>query len=224
LNDTGPKVNVVDPTFKKEPKTTTSINRPDWESPSETEENNGRRKRARKEFKHAEEEGIYLWNVLKERLFRPTVFGGLIGIVNVGLLGMAGYQFYTQPHLRSDRRTIAWTAAGALALFSAEGYAVEAYRETNAGREEERRAREEGAALYKHMEEIVLRPKVFGGLLGAMNLGVIGAISYLAYENWDRPSWDRRTVSAISVGILTLIMGEGYVAKTYRQDDYHRRR
>lgn len=42
-----------------------------------------------------------------------------------------------------------------------------------------------------------------------MNLGVISAVSYLAYENWDRPYWDRKTVSAISVGLLSLVLGEG---------------
>lgn len=86
--------------------------------------------------------------------------------MNIGLISTVGYQFYTQPHLRSDRRTIAWTAAGMLALLGGEGWVAEAYRNTAAGREEERRAREEGAALYKHGKEIVLRPKVFGGLMG----------------------------------------------------------
>ena len=58
------------------------------------------------------------------------------------------------------------SAAGALVILGAEGVLAEAYRNTPQGREEERRAREEGAALYKHTREIILRPKVFGGLLG----------------------------------------------------------
>jgi hypothetical protein len=35
---------------------------------------------ARKDWHKAEEEGSYLWNVLKEQLFRPGVAGGLIGV------------------------------------------------------------------------------------------------------------------------------------------------
>jgi hypothetical protein len=86
--------------------------------------------------------------------------------VNVGLLGTLGYQLYTQPHLRTDAKVLGGSAAGALVILGAEGFLAEAYRNTAQGREEERRAREEGAALYKHAKEIVLRPKVFGGLLG----------------------------------------------------------
>lgn len=44
-----------------------------------------------------------------------------------------------------------------------------------------------------------------------MNLGVIGCLSYAAYDNWDRPYWDRKTVSGIVICLLTLIGGEGYV-------------
>jgi len=214
-------VNVVDSTFKEHPATTTSVNRP---PPDEVRERERLQKKAKKEFHRAEEEGIYLWNYLKESILRPGVAGGLLGIVNVGLLGTLGYQFYTQPHLRADRRFIGWSTAGTLAVLGAEGYFTEAYRNTAAGREEERKAREEGAALYKHTKEIVLRPKVFGGLLGALNLGIIGVVSYIAYDNWDRPTWDRRTVSMITAGLLGLVASEGYVAEKYHQDEYPKRR
>lgn len=86
--------------------------------------------------------------------------------VNVGLLTYASYALYTQPRLRHDTRLLSSAAAGALLLFGAEGYAAERYRETPAGREEERRARKEGAVLYRHAREAVLRPGVLGGLLG----------------------------------------------------------
>lgn len=43
------------------------------------------------------------------------------------------------------------------------------------------------------------------------NVGIIGTVGYFAYTNWDRPHWDRRTLSAISVGLLTLWGGEGSV-------------
>lgn len=42
-----------------------------------------------------------------------------------------------------------------------------------------------------------------------MNASVLGAVGYLSYTNWDRPSWDRRIVSAVSVGLLTLWGSEG---------------
>jgi hypothetical protein len=44
----------------------------------------------------------------------------------------------------------------------------------------------------------------------AVNVGILGGVGYLAYDNWNRP-WDRRTASAIGVGLMTLIAGEGLV-------------
>lgn len=131
--------------------------------------------------------------------------------MNVGLLGTASYHLYTQPHLRRDPKVLGATIGGALVLLGAEGYGAAQYRATPAGREEERRAREEGAVVYKHAREAILRPGVLGGLVGLANVGILGTVSYFAYENWDSPSWDRRTVSAISVGLLTLWAGEGCV-------------
>lgn len=77
-----------------------------------------------------------------------------------------GHAYYTQPHLRRDTAIVGSTVVGALALLGAEGYVAEKYRETPSGREEERRAREEGALIYRHAREIVLRPGVLGGLVG----------------------------------------------------------
>ncbi len=45
----------------------------------------------------------------------------------------------------------------------------------------------------------------------AVNAGVLGAVGYFSYANWDRPIWDRRIVSTVSVGVLALWSGEGYV-------------
>lgn len=42
-----------------------------------------------------------------------------------------------------------------------------------------------------------------------VNLGIIGGVSYVAYDNWDQPHWDGRTVSAVTVGLLSLVAGEG---------------
>lgn len=74
--------------------------------------------------------------------------------------------FYTRPHLRRDATALSSTIAGTLALFSAEGYATEKYRQTPRGREEERKAREEGAAIYRHLHTQIMRPGVLGGLVG----------------------------------------------------------
>jgi hypothetical protein len=42
------------------------------------------------------------------------------------------------------------------------------------------------------------------------NIGVLGGVAYAAYDNWNRP-WDRRYVSAATVGLIALWGGEGYV-------------
>ena len=53
------------------------MNRP---PPDEVRERENLKKKAKKQLHHAEEEGTYLWNYLSERLLRPGVAGGLIGI------------------------------------------------------------------------------------------------------------------------------------------------
>ncbi|KAF8530396.1 hypothetical protein BU17DRAFT_79153 [Hysterangium stoloniferum] len=219
LDDSGPKVNVVHPSYKEHPMTTASANYPNYEEDKERF-----RKKAKKDIHQAEETGLQLWENLKERLLRPGVAGGLMGVVNVGLLGTLGYRLYNEPYLRSDKQFLGWSAAGTLVVLGAEGFLAEAYRNTDQGRAEERKAREEGAALYKHAKEVVLRPQVFRGLMGAMNLGIIGCVSYIAYDNWDRPHWDRMTVSAIAVGLLSLVAGEGIVAEQYRAKEYPKRK
>jgi len=50
-----------------------------------------------------------------------------------------------------------------------------------------------------------------------VNAGLLGTVGYFAYTNWDRPRWDKRIVSAVSVGLLTLWSGEGYLAERYRE-------
>lgn len=185
IDDTA-KVNVVDPSFKAHPATVTSLNRP----PTDEERDRGNRKaykeRVRKDFDAAERRGMSIWENMKERILRPGVAGGLLGVgrfraviwlntnsltcnsptVNLGLLCTLGYKLYTEPHLRSDRRLLGWSATGALVVLGAEGFLAESYRNTPEGAEEERRARAEGAAVYRHAKEVVLRPQVFGGLMG----------------------------------------------------------
>jgi len=88
-------------------------------------------------------------------------------VINVGLLGYAGYALYNTPAYRKDYRVIGGAAAAGLAIMSAEGALADAYLSTEEGQAELRRAEQEGSVLYRHTKEIVLRPGVFGGLLGA---------------------------------------------------------
>ncbi|ETW80714.1 hypothetical protein HETIRDRAFT_445244 [Heterobasidion irregulare TC 32-1] len=176
---------------------------------------------ARSHAHKAEAEGLHYWEVAKDHLLRPAIAGGLIGIVNIGLFAGASYAYYTHPPLRRDARAIASTVAVAVALLGGEGYAAEQFRQTPQGKKEERRAREEGSLVYRHAREHILRPGVLGGIVGLVNVGILGAVGYLAYTNWERPKWDRRAVSAISVGLMTLWSGEGFVAERYREGKIH---
>jgi len=180
-----------------------------------------RKERAKEFVDEAEEEGVELWSRAKATLLRPGVAGGVFGIVNVGLIGALSYKAYNEPSLRSDSRFISTSLVSLLALFAGEGYYAEAYRKTDAGKREEAKAREEGAAIYNHAKTVVLRPGVLGGLVGVLNVGVLGGLGYWSYVNWERPSaWDRRTVTSASVALLTLFAGEGFLGEQYAEKEY----
>ena len=49
-----------------------------------------------------------------------------------------------------------------------------------------------------------------------VNAGIIGTVGYFSYINWDKPSWDRRIVSSVTVGVLALWSGEGYGVTGHR--------
>jgi len=220
------KVNIAPTDFKSHPSTTTSESHviPQYESDDIGPGKKSRKQKAKQQLDRAEEEGIYLWDRLGESLLRPGVAGGLVGLVNVGLLATAGYQFYTRPAIRSDAKIIGGTVVAALVLLGTEGAAADAYARTDAGQAEARRAKEEGAAIYKHTKEIVLRPKVLGGLAGVFNVAVLGTVGYFAYQNWDLPRWDKRTVSAVTAGLITLWAGEGFLANEYEEKEYPKRK
>ncbi|THH15476.1 hypothetical protein EW146_g5004 [Bondarzewia mesenterica] len=202
--DDAAKVNVVPSDFKENPTTITSEAGKDLAKGDESE-----KPEAHDRVHEFEAEGYHYWHVAKEYLLRPAVAGGLVGIVNLGLFAGAGYAYYTHPSLRRDTKVIASTAAVAAVLLGGEGYAAEKFRESPRGQEEERKARKEGSLIYRHAREQILRPGVLGGIVGLINVGILGTVGYFAYTNWDRPHWDRRTVSAVSVGLLTLWGGEG---------------
>jgi len=163
-------------------------------------------------------------NGIGDKVLQPAVAGGLIGLMNVGLLGYAGYLFYTRPGYRSDYRIIGGTVAGGLALLAAEGALTEAYLETPEGQQEKQRAQEEGAAIYRQTKEVVLRPGVFGGLLGLVNVGILGGLGYYTYLHYDDPVWDRRWVVGTTAGLLALFTGQGVLAESYREKEYPKRR
>ena len=138
--------------------------------------------------------------------------------MNVGLLGYASYAFYIDPSLRRDRRALTIGSLSFLTLFGLEGYAAERYAQTPRGKAERQRAREEGTAIYRHAREVILRPAVLGGLVGLVNVGVLGGVGFAAWKNWERPTWDRRVVSAITVGLLGLWSVEGALAEKFRRE------
>ncbi|KAF9231495.1 hypothetical protein BU15DRAFT_90899 [Melanogaster broomeanus] len=162
--------------------------------------------------------GTYLWQVTKQLLFRPGVAGGLVGLVNVGLLSGMGYVLYTKPHLRRDNIAISSAVGGALLLVGAEGYATENLKHHKTWRgQEECRAPEKRTLIYKHLHEQMLCPGVLSGLVGLVNAGIVGMVGYFSYINWDKPKWDRNIVTAVSVSLLTLWGGESYLAERCRE-------
>ncbi|KAJ7594795.1 hypothetical protein C8J56DRAFT_1161352 [Mycena floridula] len=177
-------------------------------------------KKHKKFNKAAKDESFYLWSLTKQYMFRPGVAGGIIGLVNIGLALGAARSFYIDNELRRNPKVISSTVAAAAAILAVEGYGVEAYRKTAGGQEEERRAKEEGTLIYKHIREVVFRPGVLGGLVGLVNTGILATLGYFAYTNWDRPTWDRRLVTSVSVALLTLLGGEGYIAERYRESEH----
>jgi hypothetical protein len=87
-------------------------------------------------------------------------------------------------------------------------YVAESYLETPEGKKEAERAKKEGSKFYLQAKERVLRPQVAGGLVGALNLAVLSTVGYFSYKHWNQP-WDRKIVSAVTVGLLGLSGLEG---------------
>jgi len=173
--------------------------------------------KAKRGLDYAEEEGEHLWDIAKERLLRPGVAGGLLGLINVGLIGTASYAFYTEPSLRRNTRFISTLAISSAAILGLEGFAAERYSQTESGQEEARRAKSEGAAVWRHTKEVVLRPGVLRGIVGVVNVGVLGTVGWYSYINWDAPRWDRKIVSMVGCGLLSLWGAEGVVAEMVRE-------
>ncbi|KAL7422874.1 hypothetical protein Q5752_002171 [Cryptotrichosporon argae] len=175
-------------------------------------------KKAKEEIHKAESAIAPYWEKSKDVVLRPGTLGGLLGVVNVGLLSTIGYYAYTNRDRPWDRRIVAGAVAGTLALFGGEGYLAESYLSTPEGKQEAERAKNEGSKLYLQAKEIVLRPGVAGGLAGALNVAVLSTVGYFSYKHWNQP-WDRRVVSAVSVGLLGLSGLEGWAGKVYKDTE-----
>jgi len=159
--------------------------------------------RGERDDKYSDDQTPQRWEKVKDIVLRPSVAGGLVGVANIGLLAGASYAFYMYPRLRRDTKVIVSTIAATFALFGAEGYAVEARRGKSGVKAGKRKAREDGS-VYGRVGEHVLSSGGLSGVVGLLNVGVLGLVGYLAYTNWKRPSWDRRVVSATSAGLIAL--------------------
>ncbi|KIO01984.1 hypothetical protein M404DRAFT_1002743 [Pisolithus tinctorius Marx 270] len=89
------------------------------------------------------------------------------------------------------------------------------------GRRRSRETVAEGTYVWRQLKRILFRPEVAGGLVGLINTAVIGTVAYYGYHNWDRPRWDRRVVTSVSVGLIALWGAEGYIAEKYRESSRH---
>jgi hypothetical protein len=108
--------------------------------------------------------------LVRVRLIMPRCNTDKYFAVNMGVLGALGYNIYRKPSLitepRMNARPLAYISGGLITLFALEGLAADKYLDTPQGQDELRRAEEEGHLLYNRTKEIVLRPKVAGGILG----------------------------------------------------------
>ncbi|KAF8813596.1 hypothetical protein BYT27DRAFT_7180348 [Phlegmacium glaucopus] len=107
-----------------------------------------KRKGSSKRMREVEAEGLYLWQVAKHYLTRPAVAGGLFGIINIGLLVLAGRKFYRYPHLRRDATAISASFSACIVLVATEGYVATKYRQMI--QEKERKG---GIAIFRQFNE-----------------------------------------------------------------------
>jgi len=175
------------------------------------------KREASREIQHAENVIAAYYEKAKDIVLRPGALGGLMGVANVGLLSTIGYYAYTRRNIPWDRNYVGATAASVVALFGIEGVVAEQFANTPEGQDEINRAKAEGSKFYVNARELVLRPGVAGGLLGAVNVAVLGAVGYLGYQNWDRRVWDRKIIAGIASGLVSLSAVEGLAANVWKQ-------
>jgi len=152
------------------------------------------------------------WEMVKEVILRPSIAGGLVGIVNIGLLAGGSYAFYTQPKLRHDTKMITSAIVATFALFGAESYVAQTCPRPLKENKAYRRGEEDRATSFvchpAHEPEPMRMSRIVEGTTGIVNAGVLSIVGFLTYKYWDSPNWDRRIVSAASVGLVALLVGE----------------
>lgn len=60
-------------------------------------------------------------------------------------------------------------------------------------------------------------PDVTTGILSLFNVAILGAVGYFSYVNWNEPKWGLRTISTVSVGLLTLAGSEPFLLAWYQR-------
>jgi len=195
------KVGIVSAGFKQNPATTTSTHQPPRYGEEESDSSPHRRtakskSKAKKVAHDAEKEAIRWSAVAKELMFRPPVAGGLVGVVNLGLVGYTGYKFYNEPHLRHDHTFVTSTIAGAAVILGLEGYGAQTFAPV----------REEEDVVIQYVRQ---NPKSTRTLFAILNVGIVGAAGYLTYSKWNR--WDNRTFATLAAGVASFGLGESYL-------------
>ncbi|TFK22602.1 hypothetical protein FA15DRAFT_706253 [Coprinopsis marcescibilis] len=209
--DDASKINVVSSDFKEHPRSTYEEKirgQAPLTTGASSEPEEGESKKPR--HNHHQERLPAFWQRTTDWILRPGVAGGLLGIVNVGLIAGAGYSFFARPQLRRDPALLGGAAVSAFSIMLAEGYLSKQYVETPEGQRRVRRVKNKGSALARWIDECVHEPTVQHALVATVNAAVAGTVGYLTYRNWDRP-WNHRSVSAIVVGVLGLAGLDGYV-------------
>lgn len=78
--------------------------------------------------RRAKQEGSAIYRRTREIVLRPGVMGGLIGLVNVGILSTVGYYAYINWDRPAwDRGTVAAVSAGLIVLAGGEGLVYAPY-------------------------------------------------------------------------------------------------
>lgn len=133
-----------------------------------------------------------------------------------------------------------YSGLGVAGLFLVEGEVAAAYARTPQGQQELARARREGHYLYNRTKEVVLRPKVAGGLLGVgtylhhnsvgfnkliniplVNVAVLGTLGYTVYTHWDLDVFTKKNVSIATIGLITWFSAQGFAVERYIQEHKH---
>lgn len=51
-------------------------------------------------------------------------------------------------------------------------------------------------------------------------MAILGTVSYFAYKNWGKPTWDRKVVLGTVAGLVGLVGAEGYAGYWEYERDF----